>query len=151
MSRRCRSRSRSRASSAKASRRCSMTTRRYPKWFMPRFCVALGVACLAAFWAGGNRNQGLFSLALFAVIALVFAVGGRSDTIRGLRGDGRDEYWESLDLTATALAGLGVICLVVAMCFLGGGHGGGGSPYSQLGAVAGVVYVVVLVALRLRR
>src|SRR3954467_15426976 len=107
MSRRCRSRSRSRASSAKASRRCSMTTRRYPKWFMPAFCVALGVACLAAFWAGGNRNQGLFSLALFAVIALVFAVGGRSDTIRGLRGDGRDEERGGPELAAPAAAGPG--------------------------------------------
>ena len=55
------------------------------KWFMPAFCVALGVACLAAFWLGGNRNQGLFSLALFAAIALVFALGGRSETVRGLR------------------------------------------------------------------
>ena len=128
-----------------------MTTRRYPKWFMPAFCVALGVACLAAFWAGGNRNQGLFSLALFAAIALVFAIGGRSDTIRGLRGDGRDEYWESLDLTATALAGLVLICLVIAMCFWEWGHGRSGSPYSQLGAITGIAYVVVLVALRLRR
>jgi hypothetical protein len=128
-----------------------MRTRRHPKWVLPAFCVALGLGCLAAFWAGGNRNQGLFSLAVLAGLGLAFALGGRSETIRGLRGDGRDEYWESLDLTATALAGLVLIGAVIAMCFWEWGHGRDGSPYSQLAAITGVAYIVILVVLRLRR
>jgi hypothetical protein len=36
-------------------------------------------------------------------------VGGRSETIRGLRGDGRDERFRQIDIHATAIAGLAVI------------------------------------------
>jgi len=70
-------------------------TKRYPSWLMPAFSLALGGACLAAFCAGGNPRQGLYAFAILGGVALVFAVGGRSETIRGLRGDGRDEYWAS--------------------------------------------------------
>ena len=52
------------------------------KWFLPLFCVALG------------------ALVLF---------GGRSETIRGLRGDGRDERFRAIDMRATAISGLAAI------------------------------------------
>jgi hypothetical protein len=32
--------------------------------------------------------------------------GGRSETVRGLRGDGRDERFRQIDMHATALAGI---------------------------------------------
>jgi presenilin-like A22 family membrane protease len=72
-------------------------------------------------------------------------------TIRGLRGDGRDEYWASLDLGATTLAGVVLITVVIAMSMWEWAHGRSGSPYSELGAIAGIAYLVALVALRLRR
>jgi 4-hydroxybenzoate polyprenyltransferase len=128
-----------------------MRTRRYPRWSLPVFSLLVGIGCLVAFWAGGNLRQGLYSLAALAALGLVFLLGGRSETIRGLRGDGRDGYWQSLDLTATALAGLVLITLVIAMCFWEWAHGRDGSPYSQLGAITGVSYVVILTALRWRR
>jgi hypothetical protein len=127
------------------------TARRYPWWFLPAFSVLLGAGCLAAFWAGGDPTQGWISFAILAGVGLVFALGGRSETIRGLRGDGRDEYWEGLDTTATTLAGLVLIVAVIGMCFWEWGHGRNGTPYSQLGAVAGVSYILALVGLRLRR
>ncbi len=37
---------------------------------------------------------------------MLFLAGGRFDLVRGLRGDGRDEYWERLDVHASYLAGL---------------------------------------------
>jgi hypothetical protein len=123
---------------------------RYPKWFMPLFTLGLGCACLVAFWLGGNVRSGLWSFFLFTAGALVFALGGRSETIRGLRGDGRDEYWQRLDLTATTLAGLALILAVIVMCLWEWGHGRNGYPYAQLGAIAGLVYIVSLVVLRLR-
>jgi membrane protein YdbS with pleckstrin-like domain len=126
------------------------TARRYPSWFLPVFSLALGAGCLAALWVGGDPAQGLISFAILAALGLVFAVGGRSETIRGLRGDGRDEYWARLDLTATTLTGLVLICAVIGMCFWEWAHGRDGTPYSQLGAVAGLAYVVALVVLRLR-
>jgi hypothetical protein len=125
--------------------------RRYPKWFMPVFSLGLGVACLAAFWLGGNRNQGLVSLAIMGGMAAVFTFGGRSETIRGLRGDGRDEYWQGLDSGATLLAGLVLMVAVIGMSMWEWAHGRNGSPYVQLCALAGVAYIAALVALRLRR
>jgi hypothetical protein len=119
-------------------------------WFLPLFSVALGVACLVAFWIGDNRGEGLFALGLMTALGAVFYLGGRSDMIRGLRGDGRDEYWERTDVHATALAGLVVITAIIGMCLWEWGHGRDGSPYAQLGAVAGVAYLVSLAVLRFR-
>jgi len=127
-----------------------MKVKRYPWWFLPLFSLALGVACLVAFWLGGDRNSGLVSLAILGGFGLLFAVGGRFEAIRGLRGDGRDEYWYRLDMAATTLAGLALIVAVIAMCLWEWAHGRDGSPYAQLGAIAGLVYLAALVGLRLR-
>ena len=128
-----------------------MKVKRYPWWFMPLFSLGLGLACLAAFWVGGDPRQGLFSLALMGGLGAVFALGGRSETIRGLRGDGRDEYWQGLDTGATLLAGLVLILAVIGMCMWEWAHGRNGTPYVQLAAISGLAYIVALVALRLRR
>ena len=82
-----------------------MTALHKTKWFLPLFSVALGLLFLAALWAGGEREAGIESLVIMSVLGLIFLVGGRSDLIRGLRGDGRDEYWQRIDVHATALAG----------------------------------------------
>ena len=76
--------------------------------------------------------------------------GGRSETVRALRGDGCDEYWQGLDSAATLLAGLVLILAVIAMCMWECAHGRNGSPYVQLCALAGVAYIAALVGLRLR-
>jgi hypothetical protein len=128
-----------------------MTARRYPKWFLAAFSVALGGVCLAAFWIGGHQAQGWFSFAVSAGLGLASLVFGRSELVRGLRGDGRDEYWAALDRDATLFAGFLLIALVIAMCFWEWAHGRSGTPYSGLGAVTGVAYLVALAGLRLRR
>jgi hypothetical protein len=127
-----------------------MRTRRYPKWYLAAVSLVLGAGALAAFWVGGNARDGWISFAVIGGVGLLTLVGGRSDTVRGLRGDGRDEYWERLDLTATALAGLVLITAVIAMCFWEWAHGRDGSPYAQLGAITGISYIVILAVLRLR-
>ena len=127
-----------------------MKVRRYPWWFLPAFSVGLGLACLAAFWIGGSPSAGFVSLAVMGGFGLVLVVGGRSEAVRGLRGDGRDEYWERLDTGATLIAGLVLICAVIVMCLWEWAHGRSGSPYAQLGAIAGVAYLVALVVLRRR-
>lgn len=119
-------------------------------WFGPVFAGGLGVACLIAFWIGGQPGMGLWSLGVMLALALLLALGGRFDLIRGLRGDGRDEYWERIDVHATALAGTVVIGAVIVMCFWEWAHGRDGSPYAALGAVGGVAYVLAIAGLRLR-
>jgi hypothetical protein len=126
-------------------------THRYPKWTVPALSFVLGAICLVAFWIGGNESEGWFSFAVMTGFGLVFVLGGRSELIRGLRGDGRDEYWATLDRDATTIAGLVLICAVIALAIWEWAHGRSGSPYAQLGALAGVVYLLALAGLRMSR
>jgi drug/metabolite transporter (DMT)-like permease len=125
--------------------------RRYPKWFLAAFSVFLGAACLVAFWVGGDPTSGWISFGLLALVGVATLVFGRSELVRGLRGDGRDEYWSALDRDATLLAGLFLLVLVIAMAMWEWEHGRDGTPYVQLGALTGIVYILALVGFRLRR
>jgi hypothetical protein len=85
------------------------------KWFMPLFSLGLGAVILGASWIGGHPGLGVYGLAVMAGCGLLLLAGGRSETIRGLRGDGRDERFAQIDLRATAFSGLAVIvALIVA-------------------------------------
>jgi hypothetical protein len=119
-------------------------------WFLPLFALALGAACFTAFVIGGDTGAGVSAFVIMAVLALVFAVGGRSETIRGLRGDGRDERFARIDLVATAIAGNILIGLVIAMALWEWAHGRDGTPYSQLGAITGLAYIAAVAFLRWR-
>jgi hypothetical protein len=127
-----------------------MTTVHKSKWFLPLFSVGLGLVFLGAQWAGGEWRSGLGSLAVMTVLGVIILVGGRSDLIRGLRGDGRDEYWQRIDVHATALAGSVLIALILGMCAWEWAHGREGSPYVQLGAITGVAYILAVAVLRWR-
>jgi hypothetical protein len=120
------------------------------RWFLPVFTVFLGVCLGGAQWKGGDRETGLTSMAFFVAIAAVLALGGRSETIRAIRGDGRDERWARIDLAATALSGLTVILSIIVACAWEWAHGRDGTPFVQLGAIAGVAYIAALAILRTR-
>ena len=120
------------------------------RWFLPAFTVVLGLGLGGAQWIGGDRQTGLTSFAFFIVIAALLLFGGRSETIRMIRGDGRDERWARIDLAATALSGLVVITAIIAACGWEWAHGRDGTPFVQLGAIAGLAYVVALLVLRAR-
>jgi hypothetical protein len=111
----------------------------------------LGAGCLVSFWLGGDPTSGLISFAILAVLGFATLVAGRSELVRGLRGDGRDEYWAAVDRDATLIAGLVLILLVIGMAMWEWAHGRDGTPYSQLGAITGLAYLVALAAIRLRR
>jgi hypothetical protein len=120
------------------------------KWFVPLFALALGLVLLAAQWIGGDPLSGLASLAVMAGFGGAVLVGGRSETIRGLRGDGRDERFRQMDVEATAVAGLAVITAIIVAFVVELARGNSGSPYGWLGAIAGLAYIVAIVVLRLR-
>ena len=120
------------------------------KWFVPGLSVLSGLVFFAGFWIGDDRPGALWSLAVMSVVALLILAGGRSDLVRGLRGDGRDEYWARIDLHATALAGSFAIGLILVMCVWEWAHGRDGTPYVQLGALTGVAYVASIGFLRWR-
>ena len=112
------------------------------KWFLPAFCVALGIGLWAAFWVGGDPGEGAFSFGVMTAFGALLLFGGRSETVRGMRGDGRDERWAMIDQRATAFAGLVVITAVIVGFVIEIAHGRSGSPYGQLGAIAGIAYLV---------
>jgi hypothetical protein len=121
------------------------------KWYLPGFAAILGVVFLAAQWVGGDPSGGLESLAIMCGFGALILFGGRrSETIRGLGGDRRDERFAQIDLRATALAGLAVLLAVIiaAMVELARGHSG--APFSWLGAIGGVSYLSAVVVLRVR-
>jgi hypothetical protein len=120
------------------------------KWFLPGFSVLIGLVFFAGFWIGDDRAGALWSLVVMSVVALLIPAGGRFDLVRGLRGDGRDEYWARIDIHATALAGSFAIGLILVMCVWEWAHGRDGTPYVQLGALTGVAYVASIGFLRWR-
>jgi len=81
---------------------------------------------------------------------LLILLGGRSETIRGLRGDERDERSRMIDTHATALAGVAVILAIIVAFIVELAKGRSGNPYGWLGAIGGVTYLVAIVVFRIR-
>ncbi|MGZ4381815.1 MAG: hypothetical protein ACXVZ3_10380 [Gaiellaceae bacterium] len=117
---------------------------------MPLFSLALGFVFLGIQWANGDPGSGLVSLGIMAAFGALFLFGGRSETIRGLRGDGRDERFQRIDVNATAFAGFVLIVYVIVGFTVELPHGDDGSPYGLMGAAAGLAYVAAIVWQRAR-
>jgi len=120
------------------------------KWFLPLFAVSLGIVVFAAQWIGGSPGSGLESLVIMSAFGALVLVGGRSETIRGLRGDGRDERFRQIDIHATAVAGLAVITAIIIAFVVELARGHDGNPYGWLGAVAGLAYLGAVILFRIR-
>lgn len=58
-----------------------------------------------------------------------------------MRGTGRDERFRQIDIHATAIAGLAVISAILIALLVEVARGHSGSPYTWLGAVAGIAYL----------
>src|SRR6476659_5815823 len=98
------------------------------KWFLPLFSLAPGFWFLTVQWIGGNPREGLVSLAIMAGFGALSLFGGRSETIRGLRGDGRDERFRQIDIHATALAGIVVLSVIIVAFIVEVARGHDGAP-----------------------
>jgi cobalamin synthase len=120
------------------------------KWFLPAFSLVLGLVMLAVSWLGGSLAQGLISLAVLAAFGLIILLAGGSETVRGLRGDGRDERFAQIDLRATALSGLAVIVALIVAWLVATARGQSGSPYGWLLAIAGLTYLLAVAWFRWR-
>ena len=120
------------------------------RWWMPLFSLALGAAMFTAFAIGGDAGEGVFAFGVMAALAALFFFGRRSETLSGLGGPGRDERWASIDLKASAFAGLLLITIVIGAFMYEIANGDDGSPYAQLGAIAGLAYIAAVAFLRRR-
>ncbi len=122
----------------------------HSKWTIPAFSVVMGVVLLGANIVGHQPVLGLWSLGIMVVFGAAVLLGGRSETVRGLRGDGRDERFAMLDLQATALTGLALIVAVIVAFIVEVARGHSGEPYDWLGAIAGLAYIAAVIVLRVR-
>ena len=120
------------------------------KWFLPSFSLVLGLVILAVSWLGGNPGAGVISLAIMVAFGLFVLLAGRSETIRGLRGDGRDERFAKIDTHATAVAGLAVIIALIVAWLVATARGQSGSPYDWLLAIGGLAYLLAVAFFRWR-
>jgi hypothetical protein len=84
------------------------------RW-VPALVAALAIPTFVAFWIGGNPRAGLIWGSLSIAFAIVLVLGGRSNTIRLLRGEDDDERSLSLELQATTLT---AVALIVALAVL---------------------------------
>ena len=120
------------------------------RWFMPLFCLGLGVVVLAASWAGGQLSVGVYGLVVMAAFGLVLLLlAGRSETIRGLT-SGRDERFAQIDMRATAVAGLALITTLIVAWLVQIARGHSGGPYDWLCAIGGIAYILAVAFFRWR-
>ena len=127
---------------------CSRFTR--SRWFMLALCVALGGVVLLASWLGGSLASGLIGLAVLTGFGLFISLASGSETIRGLRGDGRDERFALIDLRATAIVGQVLIIAVIVGFLVEIARGHNGNPYGWLGALGGLSYALAVAYFRWR-
>lgn len=123
---------------------------RNSKWFQPGLAVVLGLVMLAAEWMGGHPGAGAGSLAIMATFGALLVFGGRSEMVRELRGDERDERSNQTQLKAVAFAGHVTIVAVVVGFMVEVARGHGGHPFAWLAALAGVTYLGALRFLQAR-
>jgi len=120
------------------------------KWGLPVSSVVLGGVGLIAYSLGGNVGLGLSAFGIMTAFGLFVLLAGRSETIRGLRGDGRDERFAQIDMRATAFTGLVMMLAAIAAWLTEIAHGHSGNPYQWLLAIGGLAYVLAVAFLRWR-
>jgi hypothetical protein len=101
-------------------------------------------------WLGGQPGVGVVALVGLTAFGLIFLLAGRSETVRGLRGDGRDERFARIDLQATAVAGLVLLVALIVAWLLAIARGQSGNPYGWLLAVGGLAYLLAVAWFRWR-
>ena len=104
---------------------------------------------IVAFFVGLLMGGAIIALVML-VTGLATLFGGRSELVRGLRGDGRDERFAHIDMRATAYAGLAMTVAIIGAFWFELANGRDGTPYTWLAVVGGGTYLVSIAVLRLR-
>jgi hypothetical protein len=121
------------------------------KWFLPGFSALLAAFVFVALWIGGDATGGVYAgVVLLAFGLFVLLAGARSETIRSLRGDGRDERFRMIDVHATAFSGTILILTLIVLWAIEVARGHDGNPYGLLSALAGISYLVGIAVMRWR-
>jgi hypothetical protein len=123
---------------------------RRSRWFQPALAIALGVVLLVVASIGGHPGQGTAGFAVMVGFAIFLLAAGRSDSVRALRGDGRDERFQLIQLKAATFAARLVLIAAVVGFLVEIGRGNSGSPYSWLSALGGASFLAATLYLHRR-
>jgi hypothetical protein len=119
------------------------------RW-VPALVASLAVPTFVAFWIGGDPRAGLIWGGLSVVFGVVLALGGRSDTIRLLRGEDDDERALALETRATMVTGVVLIVALATLFLVTAARGESPLVYGLLLLLAEATHLVALAALNRR-
>ncbi|HSK90206.1 MAG TPA: hypothetical protein VK875_02730 [Euzebyales bacterium] len=123
----------------------------YQRWATPLLAVVLGVVFLVAHWIAGQPRLGFEALAVMTAFAVgLLVLRSRSELVAGIL-DRRDERINHIEREASLAAGVVVLLAIIVAAIVEIARGHDGSPYTWLGALAAVTYLVSLAVLRVRR
>jgi hypothetical protein len=117
---------------------------------VPALVASLAVPTFVAFWIGGRPQAGALWASLSVVFALVLVLGGRSDTIRLLRGEDDDERALELELRATTATGSVLIVSLAVLFLVTAARGESPLVYGLLLLLAETTHLVALAVLNRR-
>lgn len=111
---------------------------------IPLVVAAQAIPILGAFWLGGRIEVGALWAGVVLAMAALLAFGGRSETLRTLRGVDDDERVQHLELQATAVVAVVLLVGLFGLLIAEGIRGGTGLVYAVLLLAAEVAHVVAL-------
>jgi hypothetical protein len=117
---------------------------------VPILVAAVAIPTFVAFWIGGNPQLGLVWAAVSVAFGAALAVGGRSDTLRLLRGADDDERARELEHRAMTAVALVLTVALAGLFLVEGIRGGSGLVYGVLLIVAEATHVAALAVLNRR-
>jgi hypothetical protein len=119
------------------------------RW-VPAAVAALAIPTFLAFWIGDNPRAGLIWGALSVAFALVLVLGGRSDTIRLLRGEDDDERGVELETRASMLTAAVLSIALAGLFLVTAARGDNPLVYGLLLLLAETTHLVALAVLNRR-
>jgi predicted MFS family arabinose efflux permease len=124
-------------------------THRYRRYGGSALLTAFGVVMLVTSIAAHHLEDGVWALAISLVVAAGFAVGGRSELIRAIRGDGDERAAHVTAVTNGVVLNLAALAAVAGSVVeqARGIHSG---PWTLACVAGGCLYLVVFLVVRAR-
>jgi protein-S-isoprenylcysteine O-methyltransferase Ste14 len=119
----------------------------HPSWLVPSLVAAVAAPTFVAFWIGDRPGLGAAWAGASIAFALLLLVGGRSDTIRMLRGEADDERTFTLEYQAMTITAVVLVVALAGLFLAAGVRGESGVTYAALLILAELTHLGALAVL----